>query len=74
MIAPDSRPLNVKFILVALKEASDPYCRPIKYSLFPPPGLATLAAYLSPDDHYGRNTVESSCARPPSKLAGDSYA
>ncbi len=35
----------------ALKEASDPYWRPIKYSLFPPLGLATLAAYLSADDH-----------------------
>jgi hypothetical protein len=51
MIAPGSRSLNVKFILPALKEASDPYWRPIKYSLFPPLGLATLAAYLSPDDH-----------------------
>ena len=44
------RPLNVKFILPALTEATDPYWRPIKYSLFPPLGLATLAAYLSPDD------------------------
>jgi radical SAM superfamily enzyme YgiQ (UPF0313 family) len=51
MIAPGSRPLYVKFILPALKEASDPYWRPIKYSLFPPLGLATLAAYLSADDH-----------------------
>ena len=50
MIAPGSRSLNVKFILPALKEANDPYRRPIKYSLFPPLGLATLAAYLSPDD------------------------
>src|SRR3984885_10003065 len=50
MTAPGSRPLNVKFILPALKEASDPYWRPIKYSLFPPLGLATLAAYLSADD------------------------
>ncbi len=50
MIAPGSRPLNVKFILPSLKEASDPYWRPIKYSLFPPLGLATLAAYLSADD------------------------
>ncbi len=47
MIAPGSRPLNVKFILPALKEATDPCWRPIKYSLFPPLGLATLAAYLS---------------------------
>lgn len=51
MIAPGSRPLRVKFILPALKEASDPYWRPIKYSLFPPLGLATLAAYLSAADH-----------------------
>ncbi len=50
MIAPGSRPIRVKFILPALKEATDPYWRPIKYSLFPPLGLATLAAYLSPDD------------------------
>ena len=45
-----SRPLRVKFILPALTEATDPYWRPIKYSLFPPLGLATLAAYLQPDD------------------------
>ncbi len=50
MIAPGSRPLNVKFILPALTEATSPYWRPIKYSLFPPLGLATLAAYLLPDD------------------------
>jgi radical SAM superfamily enzyme YgiQ (UPF0313 family) len=50
MIAPGSRPLHVKFILPSLTEASDPYWRPIKYSLFPPLGLATLAAYLSADD------------------------
>ncbi len=45
-----SRQLKVRFILPALTEATDPYWRPIKYSLFPPLGLATLAAYLSPDD------------------------
>lgn len=44
------RALKVKCILPALTEATDPYWRPIKYSLFPPLGLATLAAYLSPDD------------------------
>jgi radical SAM superfamily enzyme YgiQ (UPF0313 family) len=44
------RPLRVKFILPALTEATSPYWRPIKYSLFPPLGLATLAAYLRPDD------------------------
>lgn len=37
-------------ILPALTEALSPYFRPIKYSLFPPLGLATLAAYLDPDD------------------------
>ena len=45
-----TRPLRVKFILPALIEATSPYWRPIKYSLFPPLGLATLAAYLRPDD------------------------
>jgi radical SAM superfamily enzyme YgiQ (UPF0313 family) len=50
MIAPGSRPITVKFILPTLTEATSPYWRPIKYSLFPPLGLATLAAYLSPDD------------------------
>jgi radical SAM superfamily enzyme YgiQ (UPF0313 family) len=45
------RPLRVKFILPALTEATSPFWRPIKYSLFPPLGLATLAAYLTPDDH-----------------------
>jgi radical SAM superfamily enzyme YgiQ (UPF0313 family) len=44
------RSLRVKFILPALTEATSPYWRPIKYSLFPPLGLATLAAYLQPDD------------------------
>ncbi|HEU4935725.1 MAG TPA: radical SAM protein [Vicinamibacterales bacterium] len=44
------RPLRVKFILPALTEATSRYWRPIKYSLFPPLGLATLAAYLRPDD------------------------
>jgi radical SAM superfamily enzyme YgiQ (UPF0313 family) len=50
MIAPGTRRLRVKFILPALTEATDPYWRPIKYSLFPPLGLATLAAYLDPED------------------------
>jgi radical SAM superfamily enzyme YgiQ (UPF0313 family) len=43
-------PLDVKFLLPALTEATSPFWRPIKYSLFPPLGLATLAAYLRPDD------------------------
>ena len=42
--------MKVKMILPALIEAKSPFWRPIKYSLFPPLGLATLAAYLSPDD------------------------
>ena len=44
------RSLAVKLVLPALTEATSPYWRPIKYSLFPPLGLATLAAYLAPDD------------------------
>ena len=40
---------RVKFILPALTEATSPFWRPIKYSLFPPLGLATLAAYLPTD-------------------------
>jgi radical SAM superfamily enzyme YgiQ (UPF0313 family) len=44
------RRLRVKLILPALTEATSPYWRPIKYSLFPPLGLATLAAFLTADD------------------------
>jgi radical SAM superfamily enzyme YgiQ (UPF0313 family) len=42
--------VKVKMILPALTEAKSPLFRPIKYSLFPPLGLATLAAYLDPED------------------------
>jgi radical SAM superfamily enzyme YgiQ (UPF0313 family) len=42
--------MKIKMILPALTEAKSPYWRPVKYSLFPPLGLATLAAYCSPDD------------------------
>ncbi|MBK8848279.1 MAG: B12-binding domain-containing radical SAM protein [Bacteroidetes bacterium] len=42
--------MKVKMILPALAEAESPFWRPIKYSLFPPLGLATLAAYLDSDD------------------------
>ena len=42
--------MRVKMILPALQEAESPYWRPIKYSLFPPLGLATLAAYFSEND------------------------
>ena len=41
----------VKFILPALTEATSPLFRPIKYSLFPPLGLATLASHLDAADH-----------------------
>ena len=37
------KPRTVKMILPALTEATGPFWRPIKYSLFPPLGLATLA-------------------------------
>ncbi|HUT73328.1 MAG TPA: radical SAM protein [Armatimonadota bacterium] len=42
--------MRVKLILPALTAARSPFWRPIKYSLFPPLGLATLAAYLRDDD------------------------
>lgn len=47
---PRSPALRVKFILPSLIEAGSPFFRPIKYSLFPPLGLATLAAYLGDGD------------------------
>ncbi len=42
--------MKVKMILPALTEATSPFWRPIKYSLFPPLGLATLAGYLNAGD------------------------
>jgi len=42
--------MKVKLILPALTEATSPFWRPIKYSLFPPLGLMTLAGYLRDDD------------------------
>ena len=42
--------MKVKMILPALTEAESPFWRPIKYSLFPPLGLATLAGHLSAED------------------------
>ncbi len=42
--------MQVKMILPALTEATSPFWRPIKYHLFPPLGLATLAGYLSDAD------------------------
>jgi radical SAM superfamily enzyme YgiQ (UPF0313 family) len=43
--------MNIKMILPALTEAKSPFWRPIKYSLFPPLGLATLAAYCNENDN-----------------------
>ena len=42
--------MKFKFILPSLLEAESPFWRPIKYSLFPPLGLATLAAFLPDED------------------------
>lgn len=42
--------MQVKMILPALTEAKSPFFRPIKYALFPPLGLATLAGYLDVHD------------------------
>src|SRR5215208_1028007 len=57
--------MKVKMILPALTEAKSPFWRPIKYSLFPPLGLATLAAYLDErnevtlqDEHVERLNLE----------------
>lgn len=57
--------MRVKLILPALTEATSPHWRPIKYSLFPPLGLATLAGYLDlndeidlQDDHVERLTLD----------------
>src|SRR5262249_25823750 len=49
-VMPSVRGMRVTMILPALTEATGPLFRPIKYSLFPPLGLATLAGYLDPDD------------------------
>ena len=42
--------MRVKLILPAVTEAKSPFFRPVKYALFPPLGLATLAAYLQDRD------------------------
>lgn len=42
--------MRVKMILPALTEAKSPFFRPVKYSLFPPLGLATLAGYLKDEE------------------------
>jgi len=41
--------MRVLMILPALTEATSPFFRPIKYALFPPLGLAQLAAYFDKD-------------------------
>lgn len=48
--AASGRPLKVKMIAPAKTAADSVYWRSIKYSLFPPLGLATLAGYLDEDD------------------------
>src|SRR5947199_6077594 len=57
--------MKVKMILPALTEAKSPFFRPVKYSLFPPLGLATLAGYLDDtievtlqDEHVERLDVD----------------
>lgn len=42
--------MKVKLILPSLTEAKTVFWRPIKYALFPPLGLATLAAFLDDSD------------------------
>ena len=42
--------MKVKFILPVLKEASDSSFRALKYSMFPPIGLAVLAGFCPDDD------------------------
>ena len=42
--------MKIKMILPALTEAKSPFWRPVKYSLFPPLGFSTLAAYCSDAD------------------------
>jgi len=42
--------VRVKMVLPALTEATSPLFRPVKYALFPPLGLATLAGYLDAHD------------------------
>lgn len=42
--------MRVELLLPALTEAKSPLFRPVKYSLFPPLGLATLAGHLEPSD------------------------
>jgi radical SAM superfamily enzyme YgiQ (UPF0313 family) len=61
--------MRVTMILPALTEATSPLFRPIKYSLFPPLGLATLAAYLRDDDEV--RILDEHVERIDDTLAGD---
>ncbi|MGK7883568.1 MAG: B12-binding domain-containing radical SAM protein, partial [Crocosphaera sp.] len=42
--------MKVKMILPALTEALSPFWRPIKYHLFPPLGLASIAGFFDESD------------------------
>ena len=64
--------MKVKMILPALTEAKSPFWRPIKYSLFPPLGLATLAGYLNDDDQITIDSLtftEMACLEPDGVMA-----
>ena len=52
--------MKVKMILPALTEATSPFWRPIKYSLFPPLGLATLAGVSWPTTTRSRSRTSTS--------------
>lgn len=65
------RLLRARFILPALTEATSPYFRPVKYSLFPPLGLATLAAYLNDDDQAELEDEHVMRLHPPRRGAAD---
>jgi radical SAM superfamily enzyme YgiQ (UPF0313 family) len=61
--------MRVTMILPALTEATSPLFRPIKYALFPPLGLATLAGYLSGDDEV--EILDEHVERIDARIAGD---
>ena len=50
--------MRVKFIMPGPPEARRRFGRPVKYSVFPPLGLATLAAYLHEEDEA---TLQDEC-------------
>jgi radical SAM superfamily enzyme YgiQ (UPF0313 family) len=61
--------MRVTMILPALTEAGSPLFRPIKYALFPPLGLATLAGYLRDDDEV--RILDEHVERIDARIAGD---